>query len=137
MTSKELASAIHNILGAEEHINRIYHCMTRLRLVFDQEDSAADTERRKKIEALDGVIGTHSDGPELQIILGPGKAANVYDAFCALRQTEAAPKTAGESKPPFDGGRALHEKIRARNATPVSKISIWLLALFRSTSSLT
>ena len=86
MTSKELAAAIHSILGAEEHLNRIYHCMTRLRLVFDQEESASDTERRKKIEALDGVIGTHSDGPELQIILGPGKAANVYDAFCALRQ---------------------------------------------------
>lgn len=130
MTSKELASAIHSILGAEEHLNRIYHCMTRLRLVFDQEDSAADTERRKKLEALDGVIGTHSDGPELQIILGPGKAANVYDAFCALRQTEAAPKTAGESKPPFDGGRALHEKIRARNATPVKQFFRRIAGIF-------
>ena len=115
------------------HLERAYNCMTRLRLAFDAAgipDGLADD-----IAKFSGVLGTNPDGTELQVILGPGKAANVAVAFNELlatqndARTNATPsknehtklgkETTDDGRPQIGDGKALHAQIRAKNATPV------------------
>ena len=126
MENKELARQILLVVGSGANVRQATHCMTRLRLVLENQD--VDREALKK---LPGVMGVNQAGPELQIILGPGKAAQVTDAFNALlaapEETAAPVQETKETKQPVkDGfpkgevgdGKALHEAIRAKNATP-------------------
>ena len=126
MENKELARQILQVVGPGTNVRQATHCMTRLRLVLDDQD--VDRESLKK---LPGVMGVNQSGPELQIILGPGKAAQVTDAFNALLAApEEAMTPAPEKKAPeqpgksifpqgeVGDGKALHEAIRAKNATP-------------------
>ncbi|WP_337603528.1 PTS transporter subunit EIIC [Acidaminococcus timonensis] len=126
MENKELARQILQVVGPGTNVRQATHCMTRLRLVLDDQD--VDRESLKK---LPGVMGVNQSGSELQIILGPGKAAQVTDAFNALLAApEEAMTPAPEKKAPeqpgksifpqgeVGDGKALHEAIRAKNATP-------------------
>lgn len=125
MGNKELAQAILDITGPRKNVRQASHCMTRLRLQL--EDQEVDREALAK---LPGVMGVNVAGPELQIILGPGKAAQVTEAFqTLLREDAEAQQQAGEKAPAgqtvlqgFAGkvgeGEALHQAIRKRNATP-------------------
>ena len=54
-------------VGGKENIKDAYHCMTRLRLLLKDYDKA-NLEGLKQIR---GVIGTHQNNKELQIIIGP------------------------------------------------------------------
>ena len=103
MSNKELAKNILDIVG-EKNILNVYNCMTRLRLQIAAKDTAIDD----KLRTLDGVLGLNYSDNELQIILGPGKATNVANEF----------KNLLSSKPQIGDGKALHEEIRAKNATP-------------------
>ena len=109
------------------HLERAYSCMTRLRLAFDATsipDGLADD-----VAKISGVLGTNPSGTELQIILGPGKAANVAVAFnellaaqdvaAANEPADTTKKTTAADQPQIGDGKALHAKICARNATPV------------------
>ena len=123
MENKELAREILKIVGPRENVRQASHCMTRLRLQLEKQqvDQSA-------LKELPGVMGVNVAGPELQIILGPGKAAQVTDAFQALLQ--AGPELAEErgtevqrtGPQVFAGkvgdGKELHEVIRRQNATP-------------------
>lgn len=127
MENKELARQILQVVGPKGNVRQATHCMTRLRLVLENQD--VDRETLKK---LPGVMGVNQAGPELQIILGPGKATQVTDAFNALlaEPEKAAAVPAPETKEPgqpaktsfpqgeVGDGKALHEAIRAKNATP-------------------
>lgn len=86
--------------------------MTRLRLRLEKKDPAM-LDRIKKIE---GVLGIHDTEEELQIILGPGKVTAVAEILKGL--VENVPKNLTDS-PQIGDGKALHEAIRAKNATPV------------------
>ena len=127
MENKELARQILAVVGPKGNVRQATHCMTRLRLVLADQD--VDREALKK---LPGVMGVNQAGPELQIILGPGKATQVTDEFNGLL---AAPEETGETPEPektepepprtdafpkgeVGDGKALHEAIRAKNATP-------------------
>ena len=106
MTNEELAAIIIKDLGGAENILSAANCMTRLRVqTADKNKIAADT-----IKKLDGVSGVYDAGAEFQIILGPGKATNVTNSV-----NEILSKT---KKPQIGDGKALHEEIRAKNATP-------------------
>ena len=124
--NEQIASGVLAALensGGRPSLLRAYNCMTRLRLSFDEAagipDGLADA-----VAGLPGVLGTNVSGTELQIILGPGKAANVT---AALNKLLAASKPAAPSekeapaddRPQIGDGKALHAKIRAKNATPV------------------
>ncbi|MDY6299774.1 PTS transporter subunit EIIC [Selenomonas bovis] len=128
MNEAEQERIAHTVLeraGGRENITKAYHCMTRLRL----ELAGGITEDLKaQLAAISGVLGTNVSGSELQLILGPGKAAAVDAALQTLLQ--AAPAAAGphaettcpearSSHPQVGDGKALHARIRARNATPV------------------
>ena len=103
MENKELARQILLVVGSGANVRQATHCMTRLRLVLENQD--VDREALKK---LPGVMGVNQAGPELQIILGPGKAAQVTDAFNALlaapEETAAPVQETKETKQPVKDG---------------------------------
>ena len=83
------------------------NCMTRLRLrLVEQNDFMIDA-----LKKIDGVLGVNVDGDEVQVILGAGKATSVTGVVNEILHETNTVKVGD--------GKALHEKIRAKNATPV------------------
>ena len=134
MKPEALAAEILRLVGPAANVSKATNCMTRLRL----ELRTRPPDLEQKLKMLDGVLGTHTSDAELQIILGPGRAASVTETFKvllakALSPTEAS-QQAHDAKESGDAallslrqaaqgsavgdGKALHETIRRRNATP-------------------
>ena len=104
MTNEELAAKIFEIAGGTENILNVTNCMTRVRLQLAKKISADE------IKKLEGVMGTNESDDEFQIIVGPGKSTKVAEAINKILKKSAKPK--------IGDGKALHEEIRAKNATP-------------------
>lgn len=106
MTNEEFAAQIIKTLGGTNNFISATNCMTRLRVhLVNKNDTMLNA-----VKKLDGIIGINDSNGELQIILGPGKATNV---------TNAVNEILSKSKRPNVGdAEALHEEIRAKNATP-------------------
>ena len=104
MTNTELAAKIFELAGGAENILSVTNCMTRVRLQLAKKISADE------IKKLEGVLGTNYSENELQIIVGPGKSNTVAQAVNEILKKSA--------KPQIGDGKALHEEIRAKNATP-------------------
>lgn len=114
MTNEQIAQEIYRCAGPGENILSAMNCMTRLRLRLSKKDDAM----LENIRRIEGVLGIHDAGEELQIILGPDKAAAVTECFRSV--LESAPESGETAKSPEIGdGKALHARIRAKNATPV------------------
>ena len=121
---KEIAQKIYAIVGPKDNIETVTHCMTRLRLHLVKD---ADLD---ELKAIPGVLGVNQNGDELQIALGPGKVIRVADAFAALLDGNEAPTPNDSKEMPKEpaglfgvqgevgDGKALHEAIRQKNATP-------------------
>lgn len=121
---KEIAQKIYAIVGPKDNIETVTHCMTRLRLHLVKD---ADLD---ELKAIPGVLGVNQNGDELQIVLGPGKVIRVADAFAALLDGNEAPTPNDSKEMPKEpaglfgvqgevgDGKALHEAIRQKNATP-------------------
>lgn len=137
-----IARAVCAAVGGRENIRKAYHCMTRLRLELKGDIT---DDLRQRLAAIPGVLGTNVSGTELQIILGPGKAAAVTDALQALLEEAPAaappvaspagtPAPAGPAtetnRPHIGDGKALHDAIRARNATPVKLLFKRIASIF-------
>lgn len=85
----------------------VTNCMTRLRMrLFEQNDFMIDA-----LKKIDGVLGVNVDGDEVQVILGAGKATSVTGVVNEILKKSNTVKVGD--------GKALHDKIRAKNATPV------------------
>lgn len=121
MDYDKLAKAIYDITGPADNIQKAYNCMTRLRLTVKDEHFT-----KEDLAKLPGVIGVNQSGDEWQIIVGPGKATKLYQAFsktiAEANGGEPSPTTPAEdtAESPFDG-QALHEEIRRKNATPAKQ----------------
>ena len=76
-----LASDILRGIGGEENIQRLENCMTRVRVEVHNDDQL-DVPGLKK---LSGVSGYVKQGQQHQLIVGPGKAAQVVDAMRASK----------------------------------------------------
>lgn len=85
---KKSAQQILEAIGGEENISSATHCVTRLRLVL-QDEEKVDT---KALEALDVVKGTFSANGQFQIILGNGVVDKVYVELMALTGREEQSK---------------------------------------------
>lgn len=121
---KEIAQKIYAIVGPKDNIETVTHCMTRLRLHLVKDADLAE------LKAIPGVLGVNQNGDELQIVLGPGKVIRVADAFAALLDGNEAPTPNDSKEMPKEpaglfgvqgevgDGKALHEAIRQKNATP-------------------
>ncbi len=78
-----LASEILLGIGGQGNIARLENCMTRVRVELN-DDSQLDIARLKK---LPGVSGYVKQGSQHQLIVGPGRAAQVVDAMRELLQS--------------------------------------------------
>ena len=86
--------------------------MTRLRLrLIEKNDYMIEA-----LKKIDGVLGVNEDGDEVQVILGVGRATSVTSAVNKILEATNTVKV-GEIK--VGDAKAVHDKIRARNATPV------------------
>ena len=153
----ELAWAIYLLTGPAENILTVTHCMTRLRLCLA--DNADAAERNKRLKSLPGVLGVNDTGEELQIVLGPGRVERVAECFedilapVAEERKAAADAKAGADTSTSDengadtsksvnsvraaaaeakvgSGKALHEAIRAKNATPIKLLFKRIASIF-------
>ncbi len=105
INNDELAKKILELVG-KQNVLSATNCMTRLRLqLTDRNDDMIAA-----LKKIYGVLGVNIDGDEVQIILGVGKATTVTNAVNKILETNTV--KVGDAK-------ALHEKIRARNATPI------------------
>lgn len=81
-----LASGILRGIGGEQNIQRLENCMTRVRVEVHDDDQL-DVPGLKQ---LSGVSGYVKQGQQHQLIVGPGKAAQVVDAMRALMGVSAS-----------------------------------------------
>ena len=129
MDQEKLAEEIYAVVGPADNIKRAYNCMTRLRLFLVRQDA----EMVSSIKKLDGVMGIHENGEELQVILGPGRAAAVAKKINALlKQAEEQPVTVttAASKAKIGDGQELHAAIRKKNATPIKLLFKRIAGIF-------
>lgn len=113
-----LAQKIYQIVGGRQNVRQAGNCMTRLRLYLINDTP----EIQAQLQKLKGVIGLNPNGDELQIILGPGKAAKVAQAFQALMADDSAAGGSQAAVKPtsyqIGDGQDLRADIKAKNATP-------------------
>lgn len=93
MTDKELAQKILDLVGGEENLTNVTHCVTRLRLSFKDSKKI----RGNEISALPGVLGINTVGNQFQVILG-GKVTAVHDAFIGLVHLDGQAEDLEKSK---------------------------------------
>ncbi|WP_027407265.1 PTS transporter subunit EIIC [Anaerovibrio sp. RM50] len=120
MNYKDIAQNIYYLVGEKDNIVSFTHCMTRLRLKLNNYDKAD----KEAIKNITGVMGTNLNEDEFQIILGPGRADNVYGEFANImnnttsRNGEGSVQAEKKKKAAIGDGKELHAQIRAKNATP-------------------
>ena len=117
INNDELARNILNTVGGTgnvlySNVIQATNCMTRLRLRLIEKNDYMINALKK----IDGVLGVNEDGDEVQVILGVGKATNVTNAVNKILE---ATNTVKVGKVKVGDAKAIHDKIRARNATPV------------------
>ncbi|WP_425671302.1 PTS beta-glucoside transporter subunit IIABC [Bacillus subtilis] len=76
MDYDKLSKDILQLVGGEDNVQRVIHCMTRLRFNL-HDNSKAD---RSQLEQLPGVMGTNISGEQFQIIIG-NDVPKVYQAI--------------------------------------------------------
>ena len=83
----EIASNVLHLVGGKENVINIFHCATRLR--FNLKDNGlVDYD---SINAVKGVMGTHTVAGEVQVIIGPA-VDDVYNEIVELAQLEKSKK---------------------------------------------
>ncbi|QOQ54991.1 beta-glucoside-specific PTS transporter subunit IIABC [Bacillus amyloliquefaciens] len=95
MDYHKISKEILQLVGGEENVQSVIHCMTRLR--FNLYDNAkAD---RNALEQTEGVMGTNISGGQFQIIIG-NHVPKVYQALIESRglSDESANKTSKQKK---------------------------------------
>lgn len=76
MTYQETAKAILAAVGGKTNIQRVTHCVTRLRLVLKNDEKVKD----QQVKSISNVIGVMRKNGQYQIILG-NDVNNYYQAF--------------------------------------------------------
>lgn len=84
----EIMQSVIKGVGGAENINKVWHCMTRLRFDLADENKVAWDE----IKNLPGVLGAQSQSGQVQIIVGP-KVNIWYEAI--ISQLDPASKPTG------------------------------------------
>lgn len=103
-----LASGILQGIGGEKNIQRLENCMTRVRVEVHNDDQL-DVPRLKQ---LSGVSGYVKQGQQHQLIVGPGKAAQVVDAMRALMGVSASVS--------IDDAERTKAQVKAKYKAPMS-----------------
>ncbi|WP_349410587.1 PTS system trehalose-specific EIIBC component [Pseudalkalibacillus sp. SCS-8] len=72
--NRETVSEIIEALGGKENIHTATHCVTRLRLVLNDEDKVD----KEKLNDIDIVRGSFSTNGQFQVVIGQGTVDEVY-----------------------------------------------------------
>lgn len=98
MSYKESAKMILQLVGGEENVKSVTHCMTRLRFVLKNEGLVND----EAVKNSEGVMGVMKKGGQYQIIMG-NDVASYYKELVKLGQfTNESSQGTEEKKGVFD-----------------------------------
>lgn len=75
-----MIETIIRLVGGERNIQQCGNCMTRLRLVLNNDELVNDSELKR----VPGVLGIVESDDQLQIVLGPGKAQTAAEMLNAM-----------------------------------------------------
>ena len=103
---KQLAEEILALVGGEENIDNVIHCITRLRFYL-KDDSKADKE---SLEELSGVMGIVEANNQFQVIVGQA-VDEIYKELTALLPNQQEEKEA-ESPSRFKDQKTFMGKVR-------------------------
>ena len=102
---KQLAKDILALVGGQENVDNVIHCITRLRFYL-KDDSKAD---RDKLEELPGVMGIAESNDQYQVIVGQA-VDEIYDELTALLPNQQEEKEV-ETSPRFKDQETVKDKI--------------------------
>jgi len=102
---KKLAESILSLIGGEENVEDVIHCVTRLRFYL-KDDSKADKEA---LEELSGVMGVTKGNDQYQVIVGQ-EVDDIYPEVETLLDNTATDDEA--DNPGFKGQETFTAKMR-------------------------
>ncbi|PWC19728.1 PTS transporter subunit EIIC [Brenneria corticis] len=94
MGKNEVIQSIIKLVGGNENINKVWHCMTRLR--FDLIDD--NKVKAQEIKALPGILGAQNQSNQFQIIIGPQVDTYYHALIALLSPATAAPGATQKAK---------------------------------------
>ncbi|PUV73558.1 PTS transporter subunit EIIC [Cronobacter sakazakii] len=94
MGTQEAINNIIRLVGGQGNINKVWHCMTRLR--FDLVDD--DKVDQQAIKKLPGVLGAQLQSDQFQVIIGPKVNSWYEHMLSALGGKPAAPATPAKGR---------------------------------------
>lgn len=97
-----LARTIIELVGGEENITSVSHCITRLRFKLKDEDKA----QTEKLNQTEGVISVIKSAGQYQVVIG-NHVTDVYDAIPKVSNIELG----GEVEADEQGGNLLNRAI--------------------------
>lgn len=116
---ERMAQDIFANIGGKENIQRLSHCMTRLRLAL-KDERKVNMADLKKVEGVMGVI----EDDTLQIVVGPGTVNKV-----AAEMSKVTGLAIGEEADPDENDLTFSEKaardqanLKAKNKTPIKML---------------
>ena len=93
MGTVEAINNIIRLVGGADNINKVWHCMTRLR--FDVIDEGKIDQ--PEIKKLPGILGTQIQSDQFQIVIGP-QVNSWYEQLSTALGSSSAQGTAREQK---------------------------------------
>ncbi|WP_341347005.1 beta-glucoside-specific PTS transporter subunit IIABC [Paenibacillus sp. FSL H3-0469] len=112
MNTKELSKEILKLVGGEENIDQVTHCMTRLRFNLN-DNNRAD---KAALQKTDGVMGVMINGGQFQVIIG-NDVPVVYNDLIGNMSVSPARK-------------ASSDNVEKKKQNPLSKLFDFISGIF-------
>ncbi|EOW7218025.1 PTS transporter subunit EIIB, partial [Cronobacter sakazakii] len=94
MGTQEAINNIIRLVGGQGNINKVWHCMTRLRFDLVDDDKVDQTAIKK----LPGVLGAQLQSDQFQVIIGPKVNSWYEQMLSALGDKPAAATTPAKGR---------------------------------------
>lgn len=112
MNTKELSKEILKLVGGEDNIDQVTHCMTRLRFNLN-DNNRAD---KAALQKTDGVMGVMINGGQFQVIIG-NDVPVVYNEL--IGNMSVSPEK-----------KASADKVEKKKQNPLSKLFDFISGIF-------
>ncbi|MEK3713812.1 beta-glucoside-specific PTS transporter subunit IIABC [Paenibacillus sp. FSL R7-0333] len=112
MNTKELSKEILKLVGGEDNIDQVTHCMTRLRFNLN-DNNRAD---KAALQKTDGVMGVMINGGQFQVIIG-NDVPVVYNELIGNMSVSPEMKASGD-------------KVEKTKQNPLSKLFDFISGIF-------
>ncbi|WP_339313310.1 beta-glucoside-specific PTS transporter subunit IIABC [Paenibacillus sp. FSL M7-0896] len=112
MNTKELSKEILKLVGGEDNIDQVTHCMTRLRFNLN-DNNRAD---KAALQKMDGVMGVMINGGQFQVIIG-NDVPVVYNELIGNMSVSPEKKASGD-------------KVEKKKQNPLSKLFDFISGIF-------